>query len=64
MGINKEKGKIINKIIKGSGLKISSQYLDEKIRITGKKIDDLQSAFKLLKEDKEVNIDLSIQNMK
>lgn len=63
-GIDKEKGKIINKAIKSSGLKVTSQYLDEKIRITGKKIDDLQSAFKMLKEHKDVNIALAMENMK
>lgn len=63
-GIDKEKAKIINKLIKKSGLKVSSQYLDEKIRVTGKKIDDLQSVFKLLKSDKTVEIDLRMENMK
>ena len=63
-GIDKEQGKIINKLIKNSGLKASSQYLDEKIRITSKKIDDLQSVFKMLREHKDVNIDLSMENMK
>ncbi|MCB9060197.1 MAG: YajQ family cyclic di-GMP-binding protein [Halobacteriovoraceae bacterium] len=63
-GIDKEKGKIINKIIKDSKLKITSQYLDEKIRLTGKKIDDLQSAFKLLKEHKDIDIPLGMENMK
>lgn len=63
-GIDKEKGGTINKIIKKSGFKVSSQYLDEKIRITGKKIDDLQSVFKMLKEHKDVEIDLRMENMK
>lgn len=63
-GIDKEKGKTINKIIKGSGYKVSSQYLDEKIRVTGKKIDDLQAVYKMLKEHKEVNIALAMENMK
>lgn len=63
-GIDKEKGKIINKLIKKSGLKVTSQYLDEKIRVTGKKIDDLQSVFKLLKADDSVEIDLRMENMK
>lgn len=63
-GIDKEKAKIINKTIKESKLKVSSQYLDEKIRVTGKKIDDLQSTFKMLKEHKDVNIALAMENMK
>ena len=63
-GIDKDKAKVINKLIKNSGLKITSQYLDEKIRVTGKKIDDLQSIFKILKADDSVEIDLRMENMK
>ena len=63
-GIDKEKAKIINKLIKASSYKVSSQYLDEKIRITGKKIDDLQGIFKDLKVHKDVNIALAMENMK
>ena len=63
-GIDKEKAKVINKLIKTSGLKVTSQYMDEKIRVTGKKIDDLQSVFKKLRSDKTVEIDLRMENMK
>lgn len=63
-GISKEKAKIINKLVKDSSFKVSSQYLDEKIRITGKKIDDLQSIYKHLREHKDVNIALAMENMK
>ncbi|MGB0454977.1 MAG: YajQ family cyclic di-GMP-binding protein [Bacteriovoracaceae bacterium] len=63
-GIDKIKGKAINKLIKNSGFKVTSQYLDEKIRVTGKKIDDLQSVFQMLKTHKEVEIELRMENMK
>jgi len=63
-GIDKDKGRIINKAIKDSKIKVTSQYLDEKIRVTGKKIDDLQSVFKMLREHKDVNIPLGMENMK
>ncbi|MBT3980990.1 MAG: YajQ family cyclic di-GMP-binding protein [Bacteriovoracaceae bacterium] len=63
-GIDKEKGKEINKIIKKSGFKVSSAYLDEKIRVTGKKIDDLQSVYQLLRNHDDVNIELRMENMK
>lgn len=63
-GIEKEKAKQINKIIKDSGLKVSSSIMDDKIRITGKKIDDLQSAFHALRTHKEVDIELQMENMK
>lgn len=63
-GIDKEKARIINKFIKDSGLKVSSSILDDKIRLTGKKIDDLQEIFQKLRANKEVDIELQIENMK
>ena len=63
-GIEKEKAKIINKIIKDSGIKVSSSIMDEKIRITAKKIDDLQGIFQKLRGDKEIDIELQMENMK
>lgn len=63
-GINKENGKIINKLIKDSNFKVSSQYLDEKIRITSKKIDELQKTFKMLREHKDLDMDVKMENMK
>lgn len=63
-GIDKNNAKTINKAIKDSSFKVTSQYLDEKVRVTGKKIDDLQGVFKMLREHKEVNIALAMENMK
>lgn len=63
-GIEKEKAKAINKIIKDSGLKVSSSIMDDKIRLTAKKIDDLQGAYQMLRTNKEVDIELQMENMK
>lgn len=63
-GIDKDKGKQINKIVKNSGLKVTSQLMDDKIRITGKKIDDLQSVFSMLKSDENLKLELQMENMK
>ena len=63
-GINKENGRIINKLIKESKLKVSSQYLDEKIRVTSKKIDELQATFQMLRSHKDLTIDIKMENMK
>jgi hypothetical protein len=63
-GIDKEKARTINKIIKESGLKVSSSILDDKIRITGKKIDDLQEAFMKLRTHKDIDLELQMENMK
>ena len=53
-GISKEKGKEVMAFIKDSKLKVQSQIQDEKVRVTGKNRDDLQSAIALLRghEDK------------
>lgn len=63
-GIDKDLGKKINKIVKNSGMKITSAYLDEKIRITGKKIDDLQEAFQLIRNHDDVTCEIKMENMK
>jgi uncharacterized protein YajQ (UPF0234 family) len=63
-GIEKEKAKKINKIIKDSGLKVQSSIMDDKIRVTAKKIDDLQEVFQMLRANKEVDIELQMENMK
>ena len=63
-GIDKEKAKLINKLLKDHGSKVKSQYMDEKFRLESKNIDDLQAAFQLLRASKELNIDLQMENMK
>lgn len=63
-GIPKDKAGIINKRVKASGLKLTSATLDDKVRITGKKIDDLQSMFRLLKADSDIDLDLQMENPK
>jgi uncharacterized protein YajQ (UPF0234 family) len=63
-GISKENGKVINKLIKESNLKVSSQYLDEKIRVTSKKIDELQKTFQMLRNHDDLKIDVMMENMK
>lgn len=63
-GINKENGKLINKLIKESKCKVSSQYMDEKIRVTSKKIDELQNTFHMLKSHEDLQIDIRMENMK
>ena len=62
-GISKDKAKTINKLIKDSNLKVQSQIQGEQIRVTGKKIDDLQAVISLLNE-KVSDIPLQYVNMK
>ncbi len=62
-GIDKEQSKKIVKLIKDSGLKVQAAIMDDIIRVTGKKIDDLQDVIKLCNTS---NLDLPLQylNMK
>ena len=55
--------KKVNKMIKDSKLKVQSQIQGEQIRVTGKKIDDLQSIIAFLKEE-NLEIPLQFINMK
>ena len=62
-GISKENAKRINKLIKNSKLKVQSQIQGEQLRVTGKKIDDLQNIITFLK-DENLGIPLQFINMK
>ena len=62
-GIPKEICQKIVKLIKGLKIKVQSVIQDGQVRITGKKIDDLQEIMRLLKEQ-DYNIPLQFVNMK
>ena len=48
-GLKQEDAKKIVKLIKDSGLKVQVQIMDDTVRVTGKKIDDLQDVIQLCK---------------
>lgn len=50
IGVESDDAKKIVKQIKQLGLKVQSQIMDNKVRVTGKKIDELQSVISYLKE--------------
>lgn len=62
-GIKQEDAKKIVKLIKDSGLKVQAAIMDDIIRITGKKIDDLQE---VIQASKGWDLGLALQyvNMK
>src|SRR4051812_31319995 len=62
-GIKQEDAKKIVKLIKDSGLKVQVAIMDDIIRVTGKKIDDLQDVIQL---SKTWNLGIALQyvNMK
>jgi uncharacterized protein YajQ (UPF0234 family) len=62
-GIKQEDAKKIVKLIKDSGLKVQAAIMDDIIRITSKKIDDLQTVIQASK-DWDLGLALQYINMK
>jgi uncharacterized protein YajQ (UPF0234 family) len=62
-GIEKETGQKIVKFIKGLKIKVQPALMDDKVRVTGKQIDDLREIMRLLKEQ-DYGIPLQFVNMK
>lgn len=62
-GIKQEDAKKIVKLIKDSGLKVQAAIMDDMVRVTAKKIDDLQS---VIQASKGWNVGIALQyvNMK
>ncbi len=62
-GIKQEDAKKIVKLIKDSGLKVQAAIMDDIIRVTGKKIDDLQE---VIQASRSWNLGIALQtvNMK
>ncbi len=63
-GLDQETAKKIHKLIKESKLKAKSQTMDQRVRVTAKSRDDLQSVIAALKESKEIAIPLQFTNYK
>lgn len=57
-GIDTPTGKKINQLIKASKIKAQSSIMDNKVRVTAKKRDDLQQIMQMLKEE---NFELPLQ---
>jgi cyclic-di-GMP-binding protein len=62
-GISKETAQKIVKYIKSLKIKVQPAILDDKLRITGKQIDDLQEIMRLLNEQ-DYGVPLQYVNMK
>jgi uncharacterized protein YajQ (UPF0234 family) len=60
-GISQDKGKEVTKAIKGMGIKVQSQIMDDQLRVTGKNRDDLQTVIANLKE-KDFGIAMDFTN--
>ena len=62
-GISKDLAQKMVKLIKGLKMKVQPAIQDDQVRITGKKIDDLQHIMQLLREE-DYDIPLQFVNMK
>ncbi|MCH8567749.1 MAG: YajQ family cyclic di-GMP-binding protein [Balneolales bacterium] len=62
-GIDRDNAKKLVKLVKDSKIKVQAAIHDDKVRVTGKKIDDLQEVMQLLR-GAEVEIPLQFNNMK
>lgn len=62
-GIDKDLGKKITKDIKDTKLKVQPQFMENKIRVSGKKIDELQAVIAKLKEN-DYGIALQFNNFR
>jgi len=62
-GIDKEVAKKIIRDIKDSKLKVQASIMDDQVRVTGKKIDDLQAVISLMRRG-SYDLPLQFVNMK
>jgi cyclic-di-GMP-binding protein len=62
-GLKQEDSKRIVKLIKDSGLKVQASIMDDLVRVTGKKIDDLQEVIKLC-QGADLGLPLQYINMR
>ncbi|HAP02389.1 MAG TPA: YajQ family cyclic di-GMP-binding protein [Bacteroidetes bacterium] len=62
-GLDRDTAKKVVKEIKDSGLKVQPGIMDDLVRVTGKKIDDLQSIIALMRS-KDFGVPLQFVNMK
>lgn len=62
-GLKQEDAKKVVKLIKDAGLKVQVQIMDDLVRVTGKKIDDLQDVIQLCKSS-NLGIPMQYINMR
>ncbi|MBZ9560106.1 MULTISPECIES: YajQ family cyclic di-GMP-binding protein [unclassified Modicisalibacter] len=63
-GIDQPLAKKIVKSLKDAKLKVQAQIQGDKVRVTGKKRDDLQQAIALLKSDESIELPLQFNNFR
>ena len=62
-GIDKDKGREIVKVVKGTKLKVQAAIQEDSVRVTGKKRDELQAAIQELKQG-DFGLELQFKNFR
>jgi hypothetical protein len=62
-GIDADTGRKVSRLIKDSKLKVQAQIQGDKVRVTGKKRDDLQDAIAFLRKA-DVEVPLQFNNFR
>jgi cyclic-di-GMP-binding protein len=62
-GIDADSGRKITRLLKDSKIKVQAQIQGDKVRVTGKKRDDLQEAIALLRKS-EIGVPLQFNNFR
>ncbi len=62
-GLKMDDAKKIVKMIKDSGIKVQAQIMDDTVRVTGKKLDDLQEVIQLCRQA-DMGVPLQFENMR
>jgi hypothetical protein len=62
-GIDADTGRTVARLLKDSKIKVQAQIQGDKVRVTGKKRDDLQEAIALLRKA-EVEVPLQFNNFR
>lgn len=62
-GLKQDDAKKITKLVKDSGIKVQTQIMDDIIRVTAKKIDDLQEVIQLCRTT-DLGLALQFENMR
>lgn len=63
-GLDQDNARKVVKIAKDSGLKVQAAIQGEHVRLTGNKIDDLQTIMQTLRGDESITVPLQFDNMK
>jgi cyclic-di-GMP-binding protein len=63
-GIDTDSARAIVKLIKGSKIKVQAAIQGDKVRVTGKKRDDLQQVIALLRDAEELDLPLQFNNFR